>query len=288
MSTTIDLTGEEDGRHSMQQSDEAQRQAIMAFARSKLDSGPPGPVHEPGDKISEHAGSNKRARSQEQGQNSEATASVNCEQQPTQAVPKQCPAQPKNSMNDMLNILRLEREERQRQRQRREAQETPGMQSATDAEQLQQQQPERRGSQDNGSVQHKRKREYQNPCASTSSGTPPSTTATILSYNVWFDPDGMEERMEGLGKEVERAGWPDIILLQEVTLSALNCFSQASWCKRYTLMPLPDPPTAYFTLTLARTDTVRVGTRERVPFPNSCQVQVGSYGFEEFALLVVP
>eukprot|EP00983_Pelagomonas_calceolata_P120944 1160751-Pelagomonas_calceolata.AAC.9 len=168
-----------------QSEDEAQRQAIMAFARSKLNSGgssnqgeghPAFAAPADGDKSDAHADSNKRARQEEQPVN------PLLKQQSTLEQPKQCPAQLKNSMNDTLYMLRLERENRQRQRQRKEAQET-GYQQPSEAEQLQHQ--PQGGGQANGSVQHKRKREEQNPCASTSSHSPPSTTATILSYNVW-------------------------------------------------------------------------------------------------------
>lgn len=130
-------------------------------------------------------------------------------------------------------------------------------------------------------------------------------THTHMCYSR-FEPDALEDRMEGLGQEVERAGWPDILCLQvlcvcllcvlfvsciasghlqkklsrtctlkycscsrmlhtlpthihtynsshtlmlhlissqEVTPEILHLLATAAWVRRYTMMPLPNPPT---------------------------------------------
>lgn len=59
---------------------------------------------------------------------------------------------------------------------------------------------------------------------------------TMLTYNIWFSPERMRERMEALGEVVQHLK-PDIMSFQEVTLANLAVLKQQSWFSKYHLIP---------------------------------------------------
>jgi len=69
-------------------------------------------------------------------------------------------------------------------------------------------------------------------------GTRRRTEISLLTYNIWFAPEMMRERMEALGQIVEELQ-PDIAAFQEVTLANLAILQQQKWFSRYHLIP-PD------------------------------------------------
>ena len=54
------------------------------------------------------------------------------------------------------------------------------------------------------------------------------TEISLLTYNIWFAPEMMRERMEALGQIVEELQ-PDIAAFQEVTLANLAILQQQKW-----------------------------------------------------------
>ncbi|KAG2495729.1 hypothetical protein HYH03_006327 [Edaphochlamys debaryana] len=107
----------------------------------------------------------------------------------------------------------------------------------------------------------------------TSPGPPwgPPRTASVLTWNLWFNEQAeLLARMNAVGDIIEREGFPDILLLQEATHNMVIIFSQSAWFGRYHCSPVPEQP--YFTLLLARRDTVTLpGTQpwNNKDFPGS-------------------
>lgn len=60
----------------------------------------------------------------------------------------------------------------------------------------------------------------------------------MLTYNIWFSPEKMRERMEALGQIVYDLQ-PDILVFQEVTRDNLAVLREQRWFSRYHLIP-PD------------------------------------------------
>ncbi|PNW83056.1 hypothetical protein CHLRE_06g305050v5 [Chlamydomonas reinhardtii] len=79
---------------------------------------------------------------------------------------------------------------------------------------------------------------------------------SILTWNLWFDEEmELVARMKAVGDIVEREGYPDLLLFQEVTHNMVMLFGQTAWFRRYHCSPAPrEQP--YFTLVLARRDSV--------------------------------
>lgn len=74
----------------------------------------------------------------------------------------------------------------------------------------------------------------------------------MLTFNIWFSPDKMAERMEALGKIVQDLK-PDILTFQEVTRVNLGLLRKQPWFSRYHLTP-PDAERhpGYFVVILSR------------------------------------
>ncbi|KAG2428922.1 hypothetical protein HXX76_011166 [Chlamydomonas incerta] len=89
-----------------------------------------------------------------------------------------------------------------------------------------------------------------------------TSSISILTWNVWFEESvALMERMAAVGAAIEAEGYPDLLLLQEVTPHILLVFSQTAWFQRYRCSPPPQeypdgPYMPYFVLLLARRDTV--------------------------------
>ncbi|XP_078378876.1 5'-tyrosyl-DNA phosphodiesterase-like [Oculina patagonica] len=65
-----------------------------------------------------------------------------------------------------------------------------------------------------------------------------SAKIRMLTFNIWFDTEKMEERMTALGQIVEGLK-PDILTFQEVTADNLALLQKQRWFSRYHLIP-PD------------------------------------------------
>ncbi|KAG2497061.1 hypothetical protein HYH03_005058 [Edaphochlamys debaryana] len=93
------------------------------------------------------------------------------------------------------------------------------------------------------------------PQAASRPGTAsaPPRTASVLTWNLWANERvELLARIKAVGDIIEREGFPDILLLQEVTPNMFAIISQTAWFRRYDGPPVPQ----YFTLLLARRDTV--------------------------------
>ena len=95
-------------------------------------------------------------------------------------------------------------------------------------------------------------------------------TYKVLTYNVWFEESVcMTERMAAIGAIVE-AEKADFVFLQEVTRNIEQEFSRARWFAQYHSSGRPSSGMPYYTLLLARRDSVSLASPfRRAPFPNS-------------------
>ncbi|KXZ46987.1 hypothetical protein GPECTOR_39g481 [Gonium pectorale] len=74
--------------------------------------------------------------------------------------------------------------------------------------------------------------------------------------------------MRAVGDIIVREGHPDLLLFQEVTQNMVLLFRQSAWFRQYHCSPVPEQP--YFTLLLARRDTVTLPAMSpwnEKPFP---------------------
>ncbi|GLC36570.1 hypothetical protein PLESTB_000163000 [Pleodorina starrii] len=98
-------------------------------------------------------------------------------------------------------------------------------------------------------------------------------SVSILSYNLWFNEDvELAQRMRAVGDIIEREGYPDLLLFQEVTQNMVLIFRQSNWFRRYHCSPVAEDK-SYFTLLLARRDTVTLPALQpwmEKDFANSC------------------
>ena len=72
----------------------------------------------------------------------------------------------------------------------------------------------------------------------TSGRTRPRSQISMLTYNIWYRSEMMQERMKALGQIVEELE-PDIVAFQEVSLANLAVLQQQKWFSRYHMIP-PD------------------------------------------------
>lgn len=74
----------------------------------------------------------------------------------------------------------------------------------------------------------------------------------MLTFNIWFSPDKMAERMEALGKIVQDLK-PDLLTFQEVTRVNLGLLQKKPWFSQYRLTP-PDAARhpGYFVVILSK------------------------------------
>ncbi|GFR50718.1 hypothetical protein Agub_g12975 [Astrephomene gubernaculifera] len=94
----------------------------------------------------------------------------------------------------------------------------------------------------------------QRAAGAPSAASSPARTLSVLTYNLWFNEEvELVARMRAVGDIIEREGFPDLLLFQEVTQNIALLFRQSAWFRRYHCSPVPDQP--YFTLLLARRDT---------------------------------
>lgn len=73
---------------------------------------------------------------------------------------------------------------------------------------------------------------------SVSSGDSLADSVSMLTWNIWFSPTKMQERMKALGKIVNDLH-PDILAFQEVTRESLAFLRKERWFSRYHMIP-PD------------------------------------------------
>lgn len=78
------------------------------------------------------------------------------------------------------------------------------------------------------------------------------TRIKMLTFNIWFSPDKMAERMEALGKIVQDLK-PDLLTFQEVTRVNLGLLQKKPWFSQYRLTP-PDAARhpGYFVVILSK------------------------------------
>ncbi|KAG2497060.1 hypothetical protein HYH03_005057 [Edaphochlamys debaryana] len=167
---------------------------------------------------------------------------------PAAPAPAPAPASPGSgtNMNSVLAQLRLERESRAAQRTPAEAAHSGAAPAPAAA---------RPASAAPGTSA--RPASAPQPQAASRPGTAsaPPRTASVLTWNLWFQEDvELLARMKAVGDIIEREGFPDMLLLQEVTHNMVTIFSQTAWFRRYHCSPVPEQQ--YFTLLLARRDTV--------------------------------
>lgn len=89
---------------------------------------------------------------------------------------------------------------------------------------------------------------------------------SMLTFNIWFSPHKMSERMEALGQIVQDLE-PDILTFQEVTRDNLALLQKQRWFERYHLIP-PDAAKEgrYFVVILS---VFPVDKWKSYPFKNS-------------------
>ncbi|MEW5309427.1 MAG: hypothetical protein WDW38_001316 [Sanguina aurantia] len=99
--------------------------------------------------------------------------------------------------------------------------------------------------------------------------TPPSLS--MLTYNVWFREDvALVQRMQGLADVIIAHGYPNILLLQEVTHNIMMLWQQAAWYHRYQLSSAPAGHQYFTVLAVKREHGVRLlSAFEDQPFQTS-------------------
>jgi hypothetical protein len=92
----------------------------------------------------------------------------------------------------------------------------------------------------------------------------------VLTYNVWFEESVcMTQRMAAIG-QIIYAEQADFVFLQEVTPNIEHEFTRADWFAHYASSGRPPGGMPYYTLLLARRETVSlVSPFRRAPFPKS-------------------
>ena len=101
------------------------------------------------------------------------------------------------------------------------------------------------------------------------SSTPGSAEISMLTFNIYYPSDRLQERMEALGQIVEDLD-PDFLAFQEVKLNNLALLRKQRWFSRYNLIP-PDVSELaqtgdHFVVTLSRH---AVDNWKSFPFENS-------------------
>lgn len=66
--------------------------------------------------------------------------------------------------------------------------------------------------------------------------TPSGDHITMLTFNVWYSNEKIQERMEALGQIVQHLK-PDFLILQEIALNNLPLLEKQRWSSKYRLIP---------------------------------------------------
>jgi endonuclease/exonuclease/phosphatase family metal-dependent hydrolase len=93
----------------------------------------------------------------------------------------------------------------------------------------------------------------------------------LLTWNVWFDPLYMKERMESIVSTI-LSEWPDIICLQEVTLESYKYLLNAGLHPTYKVLPASSSnakSNPYFILILYREKTVKYQKDKYISYEHS-------------------
>jgi hypothetical protein len=108
------------------------------------------------------------------------------------------------------------------------------------------------------------------PNAEVAEMAPPTLSYKVLTYNVWFEESVcMTQRMAEIGNIIN-AEKADFVFLQEVTLNIEQEFVRAAWFADYRSSGRPARGMHYYTLLLARRDSVTLESPfRRIPFPRS-------------------
>eukprot|EP00798_Chlamydomonas_sp_ICE-L_P012577 gene12577-15801_t len=99
-----------------------------------------------------------------------------------------------------------------------------------------------------------------------------SSDVSILTLNVWFKEEvALEARMKGVADLIRQAGYPHILMFQEVTRNIVLIWQQQAWWKMYdsSIPPLPGPGD-YITVLCWLKTAVKIDSQPLlIPFPSS-------------------
>lgn len=95
--------------------------------------------------------------------------------------------------------------------------------------------------------------------------TPSGDHITILTFNVWYSNEKIQERMEALGQIVQHLK-PDFLILQEIALNNLPLLEKQRWSSKYRLIP------------------PKVDTMKRIETAKSCAVILSRFDVDNWQI----